>query len=223
MPEATLRQAINLSEDWMFLIFLFALVSLAYTRVVHPARISRLWNSMWNIRTMRQSLREEPNTPRANFLFNMTYYLLAALIVYAAIKCFRPEISMRFGSMFYPLLVLAVFLIYLIKRITLRAISILGDGDFSLSEYEFSVFLTNRTLGIILLPFTAAIVYFPVYQAQTIITASILLVFAAVLYRLIRSLLTAAESGVSPFYILFYICTLEILPTALGIKWLTTI
>ncbi len=223
MPEATLRQAVNLSEDWMFLIFLFALVSLAYTRVVHPARISRLWNSMWNIRTMRQSIREEPNTPRANFLFNMTYYLMAALVIYAAVKCFRQEILTQFGSLFYALLVLAVFLIYLVKRVTLKAISILGDGDFSLSEYEYSVFLTNRTLGIILLPCSAAIIYFPVYQAQTIIVASILIVFAAVIYRLIRSLLTAAESGVTPFYILFYICTLEILPTALGIKWLTTI
>jgi hypothetical protein len=77
MPEGTLREAVNLSEDWMVLVFLFTLVSLAYTRRVHPARIFRLWNSMWNIRTMRQTIREEPNTPRANLLFNSVFYLQA--------------------------------------------------------------------------------------------------------------------------------------------------
>jgi len=43
---------------------------------------------------------------------------------------------------------------------------------------------------------------------------------AFISYRIIRALITALESGVTPFYILFYICTLEILPSALGIKWL---
>jgi hypothetical protein len=57
-------------------------VSLAYTRRVHPSRISRLWNSVWNIRTMRQTIREEPNTPRANLLFNQSLYLQEALITY---------------------------------------------------------------------------------------------------------------------------------------------
>ena len=223
MPEASIRQAVNLSEDWMILVFLFALLGLAYTRTVHPARISKLWSSMWNIRTMRQSIREEPNTPRANFIFNTSFYLLAALIAYAAVKCFRADLWLQRGWLLYPLLVAAVFFVYLLKRLTLRGISFITDGDYSLSEYEYSVFLTNRTLGITLLPLSAFIVYFPVYQAKSIIIGSIVVVFAAIVYRLIRSLLTAAESGVTPFYILFYICTLEILPTALGIKWLTTI
>jgi hypothetical protein len=82
------------------------------------------------------------------------------------------------------------------------------------------VFLTNRVIGLVLFPLALSIAYFPVYQAKTIIFISILLVTLVVAYRLIRSLLAAVESGVTPFYILFYICTFEILPTALGVKWL---
>lgn len=220
MPEATLREAVNLSEDWMILIFLFTLLSLGYTRKFHPSRIFRLWNSVWNIRTMRQTIREEPNTPRANLLFNTVFYLQAALIAYAAIKCFRPDLVHTGGFWMYGSLTVVVFVIYLIKRITLKAVSLISDGDFSLSEYEYSVFLTNRVLGLVLFPLALSIVYFPVYQSKTIIFISILLVTLVVAYRLIRSLLAAVESGVTPFYILFYICTLEILPTALGVKWL---
>lgn len=223
MPEPTIRQAVNLSEDWMILVFLFSLVALAYTRRAYPARIARLWNSMWNIRTMRQSIREEPNTPRANLLFNLSFYLFAALMAYSAIKCFRPDIWTEQGFILYSMLVAAVFLIYLLKKIVLRFISVIADGDFSLSEYEYSIFLTNRVLGLILFPTCLAIVYFPVFQAKTILLIAAALMALTLIYRLLRSLLAAAESGVTLFYILFYICTLEILPSALGIKWLVTI
>jgi hypothetical protein len=221
MPEGTLREAVNLSEDWMVLVFLFTLVSLAYTRRVHPARIFRLWNSMWNIRTMRQTIREEPNTPRANLLFNSVFYLQAGLIAYAGIKYFRPDMKLN-GVLPYLSLVGILFGIYLLKRIVLRSIAVLSAGDFSLSEYEYSVFLTNRMLGLLLFPLAMAIAYFPTQQAAGIIVGSAAIILLAISYRLIRSLLTAVESGVTPFYILFYICTLEILPSALGIKWLIT-
>ncbi len=221
MPEGTLREAVNLSEDWMVLVFLFTLVSLAYTRRVHPARIFRLWNSMWNIRTMRQTIREEPNTPRANLLFNSVFYLQAGIIAYAGIKCFRPDINLN-GVLPYLTLVGILFGIYLLKRILLRSIAVLSAGDYSLSEYEYSVFLTNRMLGLLLFPLALAIAYFPSQQAASIIVGSAAIILIAISYRLIRSLLTAVESGVTPFYILFYICTLEILPSALGIKWLIT-
>ena len=221
MPEGTLREAVNLSEDWMVLVFLFTLVSLAYTRRVHPARIFRLWNSMWNIRTLRQTIREEPNTPRANLLFNSVFYLQAGIIAYVGIKCFRPDINLN-GVLPYLTLVGILFGIYLLKRILLRSIAVLSAGDFSLSEYEYSVFLTNRMLGLLLFPLALAIAYFPSQQAASIIVGSAAIILIAISYRLIRSLLTAVESGVTPFYILFYICTLEILPSALGIKWLIT-
>jgi len=221
MPEATLREAVNLSEDWMILVFLFTLVSLAYTRRVHPARIFRLWNSMWNIRTMRQTIREEPNTPRANLLFNSVFYLQAGLVAYAGIKCFRPDDRLS-GVLPYLSLVGILFGIYLGKRILLRALAVLSAGDYSLSEYEYSVFLTNRMLGLLLFPLALSIAYFPSQQAASIIIVSAAIILLAISYRLIRSLLTAVESGVTPFYILFYICTLEILPSALGIKWLIT-
>jgi hypothetical protein len=112
--------------------------------------------------------------------------------------------------------------VYFLKQITIYAVGLLSDGDFSLDEYGYHVFLTNRLLGLILFPMAALIVYFPIYQAEYILLAGVGIVILFIAYRIIRSLLTALESGVTPFYILFYICTLEILPSALGIKWLIT-
>ena len=203
MPEATLRHAVNLSEDWMIVVFLFSLVGLAYNKRVHPARILRLWKGMWNVRSMRQTMREDPNTPRSNLLFNATYYANTALIAYAAVKLFRPQFSIN-GIILYAVLVAVLLGIYFLKQLTIY------------------VFLTNRLLGLILFPLSALIVYFPTHQAEYILLTGVGITAAFIAYRIIRSLITALESGVTPFYILFYICTLEILPSALGIKWLIT-
>lgn len=221
MPEATLRHAINLSEDWMIVIFLFSLVGLAYNKRVHPARILRLWKGMWNVRSMRQTMREDPNTPRSNLLFNATFYANAALIAYAAVKLFRPQLSVN-GIILYAVLVAVLLGIYFLKQLTIYAVGLLSDGDFSLDEYGYHVFLTNRLLGLILFPLAALIVYFPAHQAEYILLTGAGIAAAFISYRIIRALITALESGVTPFYILFYICTLEILPSALGIKWLIT-
>jgi len=219
MPEATLRHAYNLSEDWMVIIFLFSLVGLAYNRRVHPARILRLWKGMWSVRSMRQTMREDPNTPRSNLLFNATYYANAALTAFAAVKLFRPQFSMN-GILLYALLLAVLLGIYFLKQITIYAVGLLSDGDFSLDEYGYHVFLTNRLLGLLLFPLAALIVYFPTQQAEYLLLAGLAIMAVFIAYRIIRSLFTALESGVTPFYILFYICTLEILPSALGIKWL---
>jgi hypothetical protein len=218
MPEIINRPDVNMAEDWMVLVFLFTLVALAYMRRVHPARISRLWNSVWNIRTMRQAIREEPNTPRANLLFNMSFYLQAALVTYCAIKFTGRSWFSMHGGLFYLILVASFFGIYLIKRIGIRLVKLVADGDYGLGEYEYSVFLINRMLGILMLPLSLFVVYAPIFFLPFLIYSTAGVVLIMLLYRLMRSLMTALETGVTPFYILFYICTLEILPTAIGLR-----
>jgi len=218
MLEALPRANPNLSEDWMILVFLASLIGLAYTRRVHPTRINRLWNSAWNIRTMRQTIREEPNTPRANLIFNTSFYLQAALVIYCALKYSNHAWFSLQGLGFYLILVAAVFGVYLTKRLSIRLIKFVADADFGLGEYEYAVFMMNRLLGILIVPVSMLIVYAPTVFLPQIFIGGLILVSILLIYRLLRSLMTALELGIAPFYILFYICTLEILPTAIGIR-----
>ena len=218
MLEAIPRANLNLSEDWMILVFLASLIGLAYTRRVHPTRINRLWNSAWNIRTMRQTIREEPNTPRANLIFNTSFYLQAALVIYCALKHTGHSWLSFHGFGFYLILVAGVFTVYLTKRLSIRLIRFVADGDFGLGEYEYAVFMMNRLLGILIVPISLLIVYAPTVFLPQIFLSGIALASILLIYRLLRSLMTALELGIAPFYILFYICTLEILPTAIGIR-----
>lgn len=218
MNELIPRPALNLSEDWMILIFIFALITIAYTRRFHPLRIARLWNSTWNVRALRQAIREEPNTPRANLLFNVSFYLLTALVLYVVVKFFVLHPNNFTGLPLYLVILAGVVVAYGLKMAGIRAVQTMSDGDFGLSEYEYNVFLINRVIGLFLLPITAFLVYLPIPVVQPFVFSALILFISMMLYRMIRGLFNAASSGVPVFYIFFYICTLEILPLVVCLK-----
>lgn len=218
MNDIVMRPAVNLSEDWMILVFLFTLVTIAYTRRFHPQRILRLWNSTWNVRILRQAIREEPNTPRANLLFNLSFYILTSLIAYMAVVYFHAAPFGLHGFTLFISILGCVLLIYGIKMLGIRAVQLVADGDFGLSEYEYNVFLINRVIGLFLFPLTLFLAYAPLTLAEPSIQASLIVYACMVIYRIFRGFLTAANSGVPVFYIFFYICTLEILPLMVFLK-----
>lgn len=221
MYELVPRPPINLSEDWMILVFLFALVTLAYTRRFHPARIVRLWNSTWNVRILRQAIREEPNTPRANLLFNVSFFLMTSLVLYLAVKQLRVGPAHIQGISLYFLILGGVLGAYALKTLGIRAVQIMADGDFGLSEYEYNLFLINRVIGLLLFPIALYLAYSPLQYSEPFVITALVIFGIMIIYRMFRGLFNAAGSGVPVFYIFFYICTLEILPLVVCIKALT--
>lgn len=206
------RPSYQLASDWMTLVFLFTLVAFAYTRKNYPFRIQRLWNSTWNIRALRQAIREEPNTPRANLLFNINHALIMGLLLYLTPLVWNHSLPQWPSFVVYLGCVALVVGVYFVKRIGINVTQFLSDGDFGLSEYGYNINLINRVIGIFLFPVLIFLVYLPKNQSIVLWYVAITIVGIMLLYRLIRGILNAMQVNVPLFYIFFYICTLEILP-----------
>jgi hypothetical protein len=212
MMEPQPRPSYQLASDWMILVFLFTLIAFAYTRKNYPFRIQRLWNSTWNIRALRQAIREEPNTPRANLLFNVNHALVMGLLIYVTPQVWGSAMPQWPGFLLYLGCVALIVGVYFVKRIGINATQFLSDGDFGLSEYAYNINLINRVIGIFLFPVLAFLVYLPKNQSLSLWYVAIAIVGLMLIYRLIRGILNALQVNVPLFYIFFYICTLEILP-----------
>jgi len=218
MDIAIVRQATQLSEDWMILVFLLVIAPLAWTKATQPGRLNRVWQSSINVRLLRQVIREEPNTTTATWVLNSSFYLSASLLVYLAVKFYligKYQMTLPWelkGVLLYLVLLAGVVITYFIKSLTPSIVSFFSGKDSGLSEYRFTIHLTNRLAVFILFPSSLAAAYLPLAQAEYAILAGLLLWLSAVIYRLLRASLNALQSGVPVFYILFYICTLEILP-----------
>ncbi len=221
MLDPIVRPDTQISEDWMALIFLGVMAMLAYTRYQYPSRFSRLWNSVWNVRVLRQTMREEPNTPRANLFFNAVFFLIGSLIIFMMLKWFKISPLGLSGFWLFSLVCTCLVLIYVIKAVGVRMVQLMADGDFGLAEYEYNVFLVNRLSGLLLLPIVVFSAYAPLSQLKYYLLILGITWGLMIVYRLLRGVYNALSGGIPLFYIFFYICTLEILPLVVCIKALS--
>jgi hypothetical protein len=169
---------------------------------------------------MRQSMREESNTPKEYALFHLSFFLLISLVLYGALKSWNISVFGISGIMLYLICFVGVMAVYGVKSIGVYAVMFLANGDFSLNEYLYSTFLGNRFLSFLLFPMAIFLVYSPISWVPYILVSAAGVVVLSYLYRIIKALINAFLSGVGAFYIFFYICTLEFLPILIAIKLL---
>lgn len=218
MNEALVRPSHQLAEEWMFPVFLLCLVILAYLNYSAPSRLRHTWKSVFNMRYMRQVIREESNVPKEYLLMVLNFVLLSALILFGFFKLQHIDLFGVKSFSLYCLLCGFIFLLYPIKSFFIQVISWLVNGDFGLSEYRYWVVLLNRFLGLLLLPVAVLVMYLPINVAPYFVFGGFLLIALVYLYRLSMGLINALRSDIGVFYIFFYICTLEILPLVVFTK-----
>lgn len=220
MNEIILRPPTRLAEDWMFLVLVLSCVVIAYSKSVYPSRFKNMWRSVYNAILLRQMIREESNIPKEYLLHQVNFYILSGLALYGLLTLQKITIFGLGGFALFLLCASGIALVYLLKAAGVYIASFVIDGDFSLSEYRYIVFLLNRILSILLLPVVALLVYSPLYLAKSYLIAIGALVLLSYLYRIGKGLVNALRSGVGVFYIFFYICTLEILPVIITTKFI---
>lgn len=221
MNEGIPKIQINAAEDWMVFVFLFALIVIAYTRRFYPLRLPRTWGSVFRLRTMRQTMREEPSTFSANILLNLIFFQMAALVIYLMLGARDANYFGINHFWLYLSLVLLVVFVYAIKSASIRIFQWVAGYNALLLEYEYLIFITNRFLGLLLLPLNLLMVYGNTSMSSALLIGCVSLYSLIIGIRVFRGGLIAWSGGVPMIYIFFYICTLELLPVALLLTYLT--
>lgn len=218
MNNATLRPELYLAEDWMFLVLIAILALWAYTKALYPVRFARLWKMVFNIRLMRQVMREEPNTPWTNIAFTLAFYAELSLLISLFLKFYHiPVLGLNTGLLFL-LLIAVIIVVFILKKAVVHTTRFLGQGDFGLSEYDYSTSLINRFTGLLIFPFVIGSLVSPQSAAIWPVLGGLTVFLMAIVFRISKGTLGALRSGVPSFYIFFYICTLEILPVLVCYK-----
>ena len=122
------------------------------------------------------------------------------------------------GMVVYIILSGSVALLYLGKGIVIRLTSFIAGGDFSLSEYLYSMNHLNQVAGLAVIPFMLLTSYYTPGLARWTFAGAVAVFGVLLLYRWLRGTIHALRAGVPSFYIFFYLCTLEILPLAVAAK-----
>jgi hypothetical protein len=182
----------------------------------YHAKIKNVFRGFRSDVLMRQLMREENITPRSYFFLALLYGASLSLLTVMTLKHF---FVFQQGSvtLFFSVWLL-LSLIYLLKWITIRAVQWLIEGDFTLLEYSYRTFATNRLLGILLFPFIIWLTLSDTYWLDKSLFFAWLMIGIAWFWRVVKGAWVAFQARVPLFFIFFYICTLEILPLAIGVK-----
>jgi hypothetical protein len=206
---------------WIFALFVLQLFVLIYLKVAYLKRMEEYVKAYFNLNLSQQLFREQEAVLSFQVLIMMFNFLLScSLLIYVMVDYFlHPEYA-------NPLLIflqifLAVAIIYAAKYFGYRTIEIIFPFTEEMNFFRFTYFMNQKLLGVVLIPFIYAAVYSEVGAAKFFLFASAGLFLFSIVIRSIKGLMIGAKFlRQNTFHFLLYICTFEIAPLIILMKWL---
>jgi hypothetical protein len=211
-----LRPPIHFFEDWMVVVLLVLLSLMAYFNVVYPTKMKNVLKAFRSDIAMRQFMREETNIPRPYLFLTFQHAVLMGLLWVLFYQAFIYSTALPWWVSLVS--ALSVLLIYGLKWISFQLVKWFSEGDFTLTEYQYRTFATNRLLAILLYPLIILAALSSIQHAYIYIGGTAIVIGLLISWRILKGAWVALTNNVPLFYIFFYICTLEILPVLIGVK-----
>ncbi len=197
------------------LVFLLAVIRLAFTKYFKNLFLLILQTSVRQKQTREQLLQNSLASILLNILFFISGGIYIALFI---------EHKAWVALPFYQLILYSSFLLFIIY--TGKYLFLLFSGwvfhvSDATSSYAFIIFLVNKVLGIILIPFILVLTYSPTPLVQVAFTISAGATLLLFLYRYLISFgIIRLNLKVSALHFFLYLCAVEILPLLLIYKLL---
>jgi hypothetical protein len=208
------------SKDEIFyllagLVFFLALIRLAFSQ--YFTNIFRLFFQP----TFRQKQTREQLLQNTfpSFLLNLFFIISAAAYITFLISHFQLTHLNFWLLLLYS--TIALLILYTGKFLLLTFAGWVFDVKEATDTYIFAVYLINKILGVVLVPFTLIIAFSRASIIDHTITVSLLIVAVLFIYRFLVSFAPVQrEVKVTPFHFLFYFLAFEIVPLLLIYKTL---
>ncbi|GAB7089031.1 DUF4271 domain-containing protein [Marinifilum fragile] len=211
-------------SDWMVGVSLFVVILMAIIRFSFSKYLQRLIDAIINYQVSNNLfLEKNMRNLRGNIFLNGLFFINVSFfaVLYYNYWFSGSDNKNNLLTFFYTL---AVFLlIYFGKFVVIRTLAYIFDGAKEGKEYLHTVFIYNKNLGIFLLPVTLSVPFIADFAAYLLLNAGIVIALIFYLFRLFRGIKILFRKHVSIFYMILYLCALEILPLLVIYKLLKSL
>ena len=207
------------SPDNLFYIFAVTGIILGFFRFFYIRYFNNLFRVFFNASLRQSQLTDQLLQAKLpSLLFNIVFVLTGGVYVYLLLRYYHWVSSNNFWLViFYCCLSLGG--IYLIKFISLKFTGWLTGYKEITNTYVFIIFLINKILGILLLPFAVIIAFAMPALSTAAVIISLLFIGLMFLLRFFRSYgLLQHQLKVSRFHFFLYVAGIEIVPVLLIYK-----
>jgi len=202
-------------KDELFYIACGVLIFLGILKVGFPKYFHDLFNLFWRSAFRQKQIRDQlQQAGMTTLLFNIFFVVSLALFAYLIIQYLQ-------GAIINPLIMFAVCFfsiafIYGVKFVILKLSGWMFGQEEAMDTYSFIVFMVNKILSILIIPFTLVLAFSDRSIQQVAFTASILLIAFLFIYRFIVAYIGIRnELKINALHLLLYVCGFEIIPVLL--------
>jgi Domain of unknown function (DUF4271) len=207
-------------ESFFYLLATIAAI-LGFFRFFYTRYFNNLFRVFFNASLRQSQLTDQLLQAKLpSLLFNILFVLSGGVYVYFLLQYYGWILPERFWLMvFYCTLSLAI--IYLIKFISLKFTGWLTGYKDITNTYVFIIFLINKILGILLIPFSVIIAFSTPTLVTVSVIISLLLIGLMFLLRFFRSYgLLQNQLKINGVHFFLYVVGIEIVPVLLIYKGL---
>jgi hypothetical protein len=196
------------------ILFVFALIRLWFTKY-----LGNLFTLFFRVSMRQHQIREQVlQAPLPSLLLNGLFVVSGGLFASFLLRNYGFGLRTDFWLLFLNCAGLLAT-IYLVKFLLLKLAGWIFGIQQATDTYIFIVFLTNKMLGIFLLPFLVMLSFSGTLAREVQITAALAMILMFYIYRFIVSFgPVRKEIKVSGFHFFLYLCAFEILPLFLIYK-----
>lgn len=218
------KERFNYTYDWLFGIFLFLVVLFIWIRVFYSKFFGALANAMVSFH-LSEKLFEERNvlSHRVSIVLDFIYIVVFSIFIFEWIDYTRFSGPGMTGFNLFLLLINIIMIYTLLRVVVLRLVGSLFLVRPLFLEYIHNTFVINKGLGIVLFPLAIMAQYLPYSIIPVVLWIGVIALCIGFLFKAIRAYQIIIRRDILLFYLILYLCTLEILPLLLGYKFVTTL
>lgn len=208
-------------QDIFFYIIAGIAVSLAFFRFFYTRYFNNLFRVFFNASLRQSQLTDQLlQSKLPSLFFNIVFVLIGGVYAYLLLRYYNwIDHSNLWTILLYSTLSLGI--IYFIKFLSLKFTGWLTGFYQVTNTYIFIIFLINKILGVLLIPFAVIIAFSIPTMATAAVIISLLLIGLMFLLRFFRSYgLLQHQLKVSRFHFFMYVAGIEIIPVLLIYKGL---
>ena len=210
------------NSDQVFYFLLALVIFLSFLRFFFSRYFFNLFRVFFNTSLRQGQLTDQLlQAKQASMFFNLLFFFTAGVYIYFLMLHFN-WINQKDNLGIMLICAAGIAIIYFLKYINMKFTGWLTGHNTAANTYLFIIFLINKILGILLIPFVIVIAFSPDYLKKAAVLISLLMVGVMFLLRFLRSFsLLHHQIKVSRFHFFVYIIGIELLPVLLIYKGVT--
>jgi len=206
-------------EELLFYFLIGLLIFYAGLRLLFPKYFTDLFRVYFRTTLKQTQVREQLlQNPLPSLFLNGFFVVTGGLYACFILRYFNVAADLGFWELWlYSSFLLSV--IYMMKFGGVKLAGWLFNKNEAATSYIFIVFMTNKILGIVVLPFLVLLAFSPEKIYITAVILSIVLVSCIFLYRSYLSIAVVRNQiRINPLHFLLYLIAFEIIPLLILFK-----